>query len=221
MSTTSQPAPQTTAAAAPPQPRNGMGTAALVLGIVGVVFAFVPFMWWLGCILGILATIFGFIGRGRVKRSQASNRGASLTGVITGLAAIVISTVMFVLFVAALGSAATSIDHSLNKTTTHGTVSNNGRVTTEKNQDYPFSHLRVSRDESFDSGTFKGTIVVRNTTGHQADIYVTVHAFNHNQNVGELDGNATLKPHSSSRINLTSVDNFTKTTDYTVNVDGM
>lgn len=214
--TATQPAPQMYVPA--PQPRNGLGTAALVLGIIAAVFAFVPFMWWLGFILGILATVFGLVGRGRAKRMRATNGGVALAGAITGLAGIVISTVMFVLFLAALGGAVSSIDNSVDKSATHGSVTNDGKVTSEKDQDYSFSHLRVSREGGL--GSFQGTLVVRNTTDEQADVYVTVDAYNHNQNVGELDGSATLKPHSSSRVKLTSLDDFTKTTDYKVDVTG-
>ena len=65
-------------------PRNGLGTAAMVLGIVGIL------TFWLlglGALLGLLAVIFGFIGRGRAKRGEASNGGMALTGIITGFVA--------------------------------------------------------------------------------------------------------------------------------------
>lgn len=43
-------------------PRNGMGTAALVLGILALVFSILFFP--AGLVMGVLAIIFGFIGRG-------------------------------------------------------------------------------------------------------------------------------------------------------------
>lgn len=90
----------------PPQLRNGLGTAALTLGIIGVVLAFIPVIGWSGIILGILATVFGAIGRGRVKRGKADNGGMALTGIITGPLAIVISVLMTVLVFAAVDEAA-------------------------------------------------------------------------------------------------------------------
>ena len=62
-------------------PRNGMGTAALVLGIIGVVMCWNVF----GIVLNILAVIFGGVGLGRAKSGVATNRGAALAGLILGI----------------------------------------------------------------------------------------------------------------------------------------
>ncbi|MGW0790994.1 DUF4190 domain-containing protein [Streptomyces sp. NPDC002911] len=73
-----------------PAPANGLGIAAMVLGIIAVAgFC----MWGLGVILGILALIFGIIGRGRAKRGEATNGGMALAGIILGSISIVISAV--------------------------------------------------------------------------------------------------------------------------------
>jgi hypothetical protein len=56
------------------QKRNGLGTAALVLGII----ALFP----LTSLLGVLGLIFGIVGRKRVKRGEASNGGVALAGLI-------------------------------------------------------------------------------------------------------------------------------------------
>ncbi|MCX4769468.1 DUF4190 domain-containing protein [Streptomyces sp. NBC_01260] len=71
-----------------PQPANGLGIASMVLGIIAVaVFC----MYGLGVILGILALIFGLIGRGRVNRGEADNGGVALAGIILGSIGIVVS----------------------------------------------------------------------------------------------------------------------------------
>ncbi|MET9595713.1 DUF4190 domain-containing protein [Streptomyces sp. NPDC006516] len=73
-----------------PAPSNGLGVAAMVLGIIAVAgFC----MWGLGIILGILALIFGVIGRGRAKRGEATNGGMALAGIILGSIAIAVSAV--------------------------------------------------------------------------------------------------------------------------------
>lgn len=75
----------------PAAPRNGMGTAALVLGIIGLV------LFWtvvLGVILGVLALIFGIIGRKRATRHEASNGGVALAGAILGGVALVGSIIV-------------------------------------------------------------------------------------------------------------------------------
>ncbi|MFI6860942.1 DUF4190 domain-containing protein [Streptomyces sp. NPDC050421] len=73
-----------------PGPANGMGVASLVLGIISVVTFC---MCGLGIVLGLLALIFGLIGRGRATRGEADNGGVALAGIITGAVGLVISAV--------------------------------------------------------------------------------------------------------------------------------
>ena len=61
--------------APPVRRRNGMGVAALVLGIVG--FLVGP--------CSILAIIFGRIGLNRVARGEATNRGVAQAGFVLGI----------------------------------------------------------------------------------------------------------------------------------------
>jgi uncharacterized membrane protein len=83
---------------APAAPRNGLGTAALVLGIIGLLVGWVPIIGTaIGIILGIIAIVLGVVGRGRAKRGEASNGGVALGGLILGIFAIVIAIVAFVL----------------------------------------------------------------------------------------------------------------------------
>lgn len=63
---------------------NGLGTAALVLGIIAIIPCSYLFL-----IPAVLALVFGVIGRRRVKRHQATNGGAALTGVILGSLALI------------------------------------------------------------------------------------------------------------------------------------
>ncbi|MFD9967606.1 DUF4190 domain-containing protein [Streptomyces sp. NPDC059013] len=70
-----------------PAPANGMGITALVLGIIAVVgFC----LYGLGIVLGVLALIFGFIGRARARRGEANNGGMALAGIILGAIGIVV-----------------------------------------------------------------------------------------------------------------------------------
>ncbi|MEU3661984.1 DUF4190 domain-containing protein [Streptomyces sp. NPDC032940] len=70
-----------------PMPSNGMGTAGLVLGIVG---AIVFCLWPLAIVLGILGVIFGAVGRGKARTGEATNPGQALAGIICGAAGIVL-----------------------------------------------------------------------------------------------------------------------------------
>ena len=61
--------------APPVRRRNGMGVAALVLGIVGVLIG--------PC--SVLAIVFGRIGLNRVARGEATNRGVAQAGFVLGV----------------------------------------------------------------------------------------------------------------------------------------
>jgi hypothetical protein len=83
----------------PAPSRNGLGTAALVLGIIGAVLGLVVVVFYLSIVLGVLAIVFGLIGRGRVKRGEATNRRASTWGFALGVVALVLAVVDIVLLV--------------------------------------------------------------------------------------------------------------------------
>jgi membrane-bound ClpP family serine protease len=70
--------------------RNGIGTAALVLGILGLVLVVLIFFAPLGAVLGLLAVAFGVVGIIRANRGEADNRGQAVAGLVTGAAALVI-----------------------------------------------------------------------------------------------------------------------------------
>ncbi|MEU3890080.1 DUF4190 domain-containing protein [Streptomyces sp. NPDC029041] len=96
--------PQAPGYGVPAQPSNGMGTTGLVLGIIGVVCSVTFIMWFFGVILGILAIIFGAIGRGRATRGEATNKGAATAGLVCGIIATVILPLLgFLLFAGIMG----------------------------------------------------------------------------------------------------------------------
>jgi hypothetical protein len=89
------PMPYATGAPPPIAPRNGLGIAALVLAIVGLL------MCWTvvgGVILGIAAVVMGFIGRGRAKRGEADNGGVALAGVVLGFLSVLAGLVFIAIY---------------------------------------------------------------------------------------------------------------------------
>jgi hypothetical protein len=80
-----------------PMPSNGLGTAGLVLGIIS---AAVFCVWPVAIIVGVLALVFGSIGRGRARRGEATNAGQALAGVICGAAGVVLGFVMLAFVIA-------------------------------------------------------------------------------------------------------------------------
>ncbi|MFE6976859.1 DUF4190 domain-containing protein [Streptomyces sp. NPDC057682] len=84
-----------------PAPANGLGIASLVLGIISVVLFC---LWGLGIVLGVLALIFGLIGRGRAKRGEADNAGVALAGIILGSVGMVVSAAFLGLMIWGISS---------------------------------------------------------------------------------------------------------------------
>lgn len=66
---------------------NGLGVAALVIGVIALPFSLLV----VGGLFGVLAIILGFLARGRVKRGEANNPGVALAGILTGGLAVLIA----------------------------------------------------------------------------------------------------------------------------------
>ena len=75
-----------------PAKSNGMGIAALVLGILSIPAAFfagVP-----GILLGLLAIVFGILGLRKVKARRADNKGMAIAGLVTGIVGLVLGAII-------------------------------------------------------------------------------------------------------------------------------
>jgi hypothetical protein len=69
-------------------PRNSLGSAALVLGIVALVFALVPIVGdFVSVPAAVLAVVLGVVGLLRAEKGVATNGGAALAGVVLGFVA--------------------------------------------------------------------------------------------------------------------------------------
>lgn len=74
-----------------PARRNGLGTAALILGVLAVLTSWTVLF---GLALGVTAVILGAVGRRRSRRGEADNGGVALAGLITGLVGALLSTAL-------------------------------------------------------------------------------------------------------------------------------
>ena len=70
--------------------RNGMGTTALVLGVVAIVLVLLLLFSPVGAFLGLLAVLFGILGIMRANRGEADNRGQAVAGLVTGAIALLV-----------------------------------------------------------------------------------------------------------------------------------
>ncbi|MDT0449354.1 DUF4190 domain-containing protein [Streptomyces hesseae] len=81
-----------------PQPRNGMGVTALVLGVTGVVLGLSVILFWVSWLPALLAVVFGFVGLSYARKGLATNKAMALAGVILGAAGLLISAGVGVFF---------------------------------------------------------------------------------------------------------------------------
>ena len=82
------------------QPQNGMGTAALVMGILQ--------FFCLGIIGSILAIIFGRIGMRNAAQGLATNGGAAKAGFILGIIGLILSVIGIVIWIIVMVAASAS-----------------------------------------------------------------------------------------------------------------
>ena len=71
---------------------NGLGTAAMVLGIVAISTSWMPFVVVLGVVAALLALVFGWIALRRARHSGGS-RSFAVVGLATGASALIAATV--------------------------------------------------------------------------------------------------------------------------------
>jgi uncharacterized membrane protein len=74
---------------------SGMAIASLVCSLVGVVPCF-----WLFQIMGLLGTIFGFVGLKQTKSGERGGRGMAMAGVIIGIVLVVACVIFWIYFAA-------------------------------------------------------------------------------------------------------------------------
>jgi hypothetical protein len=131
---------------------NGLAISAMVLGIVGCAVAFSILFFPLAAILGALAIVFGAAGRRHSRElPNHAGRGQSLTGIITGAAAILLAAGAGLLYV-------TSVRHWLDD------------LTSSDPGPYHVAQTSCARDGN--TATFEGEIT--NQSGGRRSYRVTV-----------------------------------------------
>ncbi|WP_211116365.1 DUF4190 domain-containing protein [Glycomyces buryatensis] len=82
-------------------PQNGLGTAGMVLGIIGIVLFWCG---WIGIVLAILAVIFGGVGIARANKGEATNKGMAVSGVVLGVITLALTIGIRILWANFLGT---------------------------------------------------------------------------------------------------------------------
>ncbi|MGY4902447.1 DUF4190 domain-containing protein [Streptomyces sp. 900116325] len=158
--------------------RNGLGISALILGIIGAVSGLIPFLFWLAGILGVIALILGLVGRGRVKRGEASNKGATTFGAVLGLIALILSVVGAVITFKAVGDAVDELDKAVSDTTATAAPKAGGTGSgKDKGQDSGGKPDAGKALEAGDSAVYDDdlTVTVGDATSYTPDSFAAGH----------------------------------------------
>ncbi|WP_025274650.1 DUF4190 domain-containing protein [Haloglycomyces albus] len=86
---------------APEKKSNGLAVTGLVLGIIALVLGIIPLVNVISFIIAPLAIIFGIIGMVKAKKA-GTGKGMGIAGLVTGVLALAITTIMYVAFFSAV-----------------------------------------------------------------------------------------------------------------------
>lgn len=81
-----------------PPARNGMGVTGLVLGIIALVFAFIPIVGIIAWFIWPAGLLFAGLGLVRCQQGTATNRGVTIGGLATGAAAALVCVLWLLVF---------------------------------------------------------------------------------------------------------------------------
>ncbi|RJQ83109.1 MmpS family transport accessory protein [Amycolatopsis panacis] len=102
-----QPAPQ------PPQPKNGFGTTGFVLGLLGLIFSFIPIIGVVSWPLVILGIIFAALGIARARSGKATNKGLAIAGLVLSVLGLVVAILWAAVFTKAVNDVTTEANRTV------------------------------------------------------------------------------------------------------------
>ena len=82
-----------------------MAVASLVLGIVALVFAFIPGISWIAWIAGVVGIVLGALGR----KKEPEKKGMATAGMVMSIVAVALGTIIFI----ACAAACTAIGNAI------------------------------------------------------------------------------------------------------------
>jgi hypothetical protein len=90
-----------------------MAVASLVLGLVAILFCWIP---WIGILAGVIALILGIIRLLKMKKSEEKKgKGMSIAGIITGVIGLAISVIILIIAVTTANVFINSVNDYSNK----------------------------------------------------------------------------------------------------------
>lgn len=129
-----------------PQPvkgSNGLATAGFVLGLLGLLTSWIPFLNIVGIVLGVLGVVLAGVGLAKSKKVNAG-KGLAIAGIILGSLAVIFAILINAVFVNAVDEAfsettKTSVDtsDSSNKASSGQKASSDAKVGTTRDNPAP------------------------------------------------------------------------------------
>ncbi|MCU1523578.1 MAG: hypothetical protein JWO18_472 [Microbacteriaceae bacterium] len=89
-------------------PKQALSLTSFILGLVGFIFSWIPFVGIIGFLAGVAAVILGFIAK---NKEPAAPRWMWIVGVIAGFVAIAISIVYLIIIIIIAVGAASSVSN--------------------------------------------------------------------------------------------------------------
>lgn len=84
------------------EPRNGLGVAALITGIIGSLLGLIPILFPFAIIGGVAGLGMALFHRGRIKRERASNYKTNRVAICAGIVALALGVLGMFIVVAAV-----------------------------------------------------------------------------------------------------------------------
>lgn len=78
---------------------QGLGIAALIMGIISFVVAFIPCIGMLAIVTSVVAIVMGAIGLSQASRSGSPHRGINTGGLVVGVIALFVAIIQIVVIV--------------------------------------------------------------------------------------------------------------------------
>lgn len=144
MSYTEQPVHAPLPGQQPPAPvkgSNGLATAGFVLGLLGLLGSWIPFLNIIGIILGVLGVVLAGVGLAKSKKVNAG-KGLAIAGIILGVLAVIFAVLINAVFVSAVDEA---VDETTSTSVKAPSKSNKDK-TASNDEDGSGAELGTTRD---------------------------------------------------------------------------
>jgi hypothetical protein len=121
-------------------PRNGVGTAGFVLGLLGFLFSFIPVIGVIAWPLVILGLVLALIGLGNANKGRATNKSLAIAGVVLSALGLLVCVAWVAIFGTVVNDDATKQQvvvyevsgDAPNATVTYSTFGDGGSATSQE-----------------------------------------------------------------------------------------